>query len=125
MLRACHRVLKPGAPLSYFVVAVADGLSDGDTARAVEVGPAYVAAGPGYLELMHTAGFDTVDVVDVTDAYAVTLSDSIGERDVEADQLVDLLGAADFAEGQSSRRHELAAVHEGLLRRYLISAGRR
>ena len=124
MLRACHRVLKPGAHLSYFVVAVADELDDGDTARAIESGPVFVAAVSGYPELTVAAGFDGVDLVDVTDEYAVTLSESIRARDAEAAELQDLLGAAEFAEGQSSRRLELAAVHDGLLRRLLISAVR-
>ncbi|MCH8991958.1 MAG: hypothetical protein IIA44_09460, partial [Acidobacteria bacterium] len=45
-------------------------------------------------------------------------------RDAESAELEDLLGADEFAEGQSSRRQELAAVRDGLLVRYLISAVR-
>ena len=120
MLRACSRVLKPGAPLSFFVVAAADGVS----ARDIEAGPEYVDAEPGYPLLMTAAGFDNVDLAEVTDEYAATLSTSIRARDAESAELEDLLGADEFAEGQSSRRQELAAVRDGLLVRYLISAVR-
>lgn len=122
MLRACHRVLKRGAPLALFVVAVADGLSARGIARAVASGPPHVDAGAaGYRALMESAGFADVEVVDVTEAYEVTLSASIRARDTERSVLEDLLGVDEFAEGQSSRREELAAVHDGLLRRHLIT----
>ncbi|MCH8128495.1 MAG: hypothetical protein IIC70_01180 [Acidobacteria bacterium] len=120
MLRACSRVLKPGALLSFFVVAAADGVS----ARDIAAGPEYVDAEPGYPLLMTAAGFDNVDLAEVTDEYAATLSTSIRARDAESAELEDLLGADEFAEGQSSRRQELAAVRDGLLVRYLISAVR-
>jgi len=122
VLRACQRVLKPGAPLVFFVVAVAAGLSARDTARAIEAGPVYVDAGPGYPSLLEAAGFVNAKVVDVTADYAVTLSDSIRARNNDRRQLEQLLSVDEYAEGQSSRRQELAAIQNGLLRRCLISA---
>lgn len=124
MLRACQRVLKPGAPLAFFVVTIADGLSRHGVERAIEAGPEYVEAGPGYRALVEEAGFAAVEIVDVSDEYAATLSDSIRARDAEAAELKELVGADVFAEGQASRREELAAVHNRLLRRHLISAVR-
>lgn len=124
MLRACHRVLKPGAPLAFFVVAAADGLSPRDLERAIAAGPLYVEARPGYAMLVEEAGFGRAEIVDVTDEYAVTLSDAIRVRDAEAAELEVLLGADVFAEGQASRRRELKAVENRLLKRYLIRAVR-
>ena len=54
----------------------------------------------------------------------MTLSNSIRVRDAEAAELGVLLGGDVFAEGQASRRQELDAVEDGLLRRFLISAVR-
>lgn len=108
----------------FFVVAVADGLSARDTAEAVAAGPPCVNAEPGYLSLVEGAGFDLPEIVDVTDDYAATLSASIQARDEELPSLEKLIGTDRFAEGQSSRREELAAVHNGLLRRYLIATAR-
>lgn len=124
MLRACHSVLKPGASLVFFVVAVADGLRPRDLERAIAAGPPFVEAGPGHSALIEEAGFGRAEIVDVTDEYVVTLSDSIRVRDAEAADLKGLLGADVFAEGQASRRRELDAVANGLLKRYLISAVR-
>jgi len=82
----------------------------------------YVDAGPGYPSLLEAAGFVNAKVVDVTADYAVTLSDSIRARNNDRRQLEQLLSVDEYAEGQSSRRQELAAIQNGLLRRYLISA---
>ena len=124
MLRACRRVLKAGAPLAFFVVVPAAGLSSRDIERAVEAGPAHVEAGPGYAALLRQAGFADIEIVDVTDEYALTLSESIRVREVEATQLRDLIGMDVFAEGQADRRRELTAINDGLLQRHLISAAR-
>ena len=124
MLRACRRVLKSGAPLAFFVVAPAAGLSPCEIERAVEAGPAHVEAGPGYAVLLRQAGFADVEIVDVTDEYALTLSASIRAREVEVTQLGDLIGMDVFAEGQAGRRRELAAIHDGLLQRHLVSTAR-
>ena len=117
-------VLKSGAPLAFFVVAPAAGLSPCEIERTVEAGPAHVEAGPGYAVLLRQAGFADVGIVDVTDEYALTLSASIRAREVEVTQLGDLIGMDVFAEGQAGRRRELAAIHDGLLQRHLVSAAR-
>lgn len=70
---------------------------------------------------MIAAGFDDVELVDVSDQYLVTLSAWIAARDAESAALEPLLGVAEFAEGQESRLLEAAAIREGLLRRYLVS----
>ncbi len=124
MLRACRRVLEPGSPLAFYAVTTADGLTPDEVARALEAGPDHADPGPGYRALMETAGFTNVVIDDVTDEYDVTLSESIRARDEESAALIDLVGADVFAEGRASREQELAAIHDGLLRRYLVS-GRR
>lgn len=122
MLRACRRVLKPGAPLVFFVVAAADGLSPRDLQGAIAAGPPHVEAGRGYPVLLEEARFARVEIVDVTNEYAVTLRNSIRARELEATELVDLVGADVYAEGQASRRQEWEAIDNRLLKRYLISA---
>lgn len=124
MLRACRRVLKARAPFVFFVVSPTSGLSARDIEHAAEAGPTHVDAGPGYAELLAEAGFVDVEIVDVNDEYARTLSRSIQVREAEAAHLEDLVGADVFAESQASRRAELATVHSGLLQRSLVSAVR-
>ena len=124
MLRACRRVLKKDVPLAFFVVALADGLSARQTERGIEAGPPHADAGPGYGLLLREAGFSDIELVDVTDEYADTLTKSILVRESEANQLVDLIGEDMFTESQARRRSELDAVHSGILRRHLVSAVR-
>jgi hypothetical protein len=106
------------------VVAVAEGLTADDVARAVEAGPPHVAAQPGYPALLDEAGFVGIEIADLSDDYESTLAASVGVRDENRAGLEALVGVDTFEEGQSDRRQELAAVREGLLRRHLISAVR-
>jgi hypothetical protein len=122
VLRACRRVLKPRGGICFAVIAHADGLTADETAAAVRAGPDHAAAGPGYRRLMAAAGFDHVAVSDVTYAYLVTLQAWVREWDAEADDLVRVVGAADFVERQTKRRRAITAARTGLLRRYLVTA---
>lgn len=124
MLRASHRVLKPGGTICFVVIALADGLSRNMIAAAIEAGPPEVEAGPGYPRLMTTAGFAAVDMVDVTEDYLMTLRAWVREWDAESTALRRLVGADDFAERQANRRRAIKAVKEGLLRRYLITSAK-
>ncbi len=124
MLRACWRILKPGGVLSFVVIAVAEGLSPEDTDRALEAGPEYVAATDTYPSLLHASGFVDVEVEDVSDEYMATMTAWIREWDRESSELAQLLGADEFLERQTRRRHVLGPITAGLLRRYLITATR-
>ena len=123
MLRACNRVLKPGGVISFGVIAVADGLSDKQVARAVGAGPAQVEAGPGYPALMAAAGFEDVEVIDVSEEYLSTCAAWVSERDAESAELERVIGRDELAERQAGLRLAIETTKEGLLKRYLISAG--
>jgi len=122
VLRACRRVLKTGGLISFLVIAVADRLSAAETLTAIEAGPEQVAAESGYSMLMDAAGFEDVDVIDVTDEYLVTLSAWLRAWEAESTEIQRLIGVDQFAERQTSRRQALEKATDGLLRRYLISA---
>lgn len=110
--------------MSFLVIAVADGLSAEETDRVLDVGPEHIATDDGYPSLLEAAGFEGVDVLDVTKEYLVTQAAWIREWDTESFELEQLLGADEFAERQSRRRRALATVRAGLMRRYSISAVR-
>jgi SAM-dependent methyltransferase len=116
VLRACHRILRPGGVLCFAVIGHADGLTDNETATAFGAGPDHADAGRGYPSLMATAGFDNMDVTDVTDAHLVTLAAWVREWDVEAVELARIVGArrvrraaAEAASGDRRRPHGVAA----------------
>ncbi len=122
MLRATSRVLKPGGLLSFLVIAVASGLSAAETNMALDAGPEHTDAGPGYPALMEAAGFEDIQVIDVTDEYVATLTAWIREWEAASTELEQLMGIDEFTERQKRRRQALAAARDGLLQRYLISA---
>lgn len=124
MLRACNRVLKPGGLLSFLAIALAEGLSDDQTTAAVDAGPDHVVSEPGYSALMEDAGFEAVELVDVTVDYLATIEDWIHEWNAESDAIERLVGIDEFNQRQTRRRSPLQAGRQGLLIRYLIS-GRR
>jgi len=122
VLRATSRVLKPGGLLSFLVIAVSDGLSPVETNIALEAGPEHIDAGPGYPALMEAAGFEDIQVIDVTDEYVATLTGWIREWEADSAELEQLMGIDEFAERQTRRSQAIASARDGLLQRYLISA---
>jgi len=110
--------------MSFLVIAVAGGPSAEETDRVLEVGPEHIATNDGYPSLLLAAGFEGIEVVDVTDEYLATHAAWIRERDAESVGLEQLLGVDEFAELQLRRRRELATIRAGSMRRYLISAVR-
>jgi SAM-dependent methyltransferase len=124
VLRASHRVLRPGGVVCFAVIAHADGLTGDESAAAFAAGPDHADAGAGYPSLLAAAGFDNADAADVTDAYVMTLAAWVREWDAEAVELAQIVGADEFAERQAKRRRAIDVAHRGLLRRYLITATR-
>ena len=124
MLRAKRRILKPGGRLAFLVIAVADDLTTAERHRALEAGPDHVEAGDGYPGMLDAAGFEDVDFSDVTPEYRITLEAWIREWETEAAGITGLLGAGEFEERQQRRHRASAAIDDGLLQRWLISARR-
>jgi len=110
--------------MSFLVIAVAGGLSVEETDRALELGPQHIAAGDGYRSLLEAASFDGIDIVDVTEEYLLTKAAWIQGQDAESVELEHLFGVDEFIQKQSREREALAAIGDGLMRRYLISAVR-
>jgi cyclopropane fatty-acyl-phospholipid synthase-like methyltransferase len=122
VLRAKRRVLKPGGHLAFFVIAVADDLTQAERHRAIDAGPDHVASLDGYPKMLDAAGFQAVEFLDVTAEYRITLEAWIREWEAEAAGIIGLVGAGEFEERQGRRHRASAAVDDGLLQRWLISA---
>ncbi|MDJ0925439.1 MAG: hypothetical protein QNJ77_12830 [Acidimicrobiia bacterium] len=121
MLRESFRILKPGGTTCFAVIAVAEGLTDEELAEAINAGPPYVTAAPGYPELMSAVRFSQVDIGDVTDGYLETLRAWHSAWRTESVALKRVVGNTDYDERQANRVRSIKAVEDGLLRRYLIS----
>ena len=124
MLRANHRVLKPGGTTVFAVISVGDDLNADQREEAIAAGPPHVDADPSYAELMRAAGFEHVEATDVTAQYLETLTAWRDEWDTESVELKRIVGDDEFNERQANRTRAIRAIEDGLLRRYLISGVR-
>lgn len=121
MLRASHRILKTGGTTAFFVIAVSDEATGAQREEAVVAGPPHVDTDLAYPDLMKAAGFDQVEVLDVTTEYLATLTAWLREWDAAADDLVSIVGEDGFGERQANRFRASKSVGAGYLRRYLVS----
>lgn len=121
MLRAIANVLRSGGRNAFFVISFADGLSQTSLAEILNERREHYDAGPGYRLLMEQAGFEEVQLGDVTDAFLVTLEARAREWNRHAPALTQLIGEEEFHE-RNSRRHDTAEiVRRGLIKRYIVS----
>jgi cyclopropane fatty-acyl-phospholipid synthase-like methyltransferase len=124
VLRACHRLLRPGGRLAFTTIHVADDLDARRHRQAVRAGPPQVATRRPYPELVAQAGFADVAVIDVTEDYARTQRVWLEANESRAADVRRLISDKEFAAAQADRRYAQTAIDEGLLRRSLITAAR-
>jgi hypothetical protein len=121
VLRASRRLLKPGGRTAYTTIAVAEGLSRSDHRRAVRMGPRAVTSTAPIDALMETAGFEEIEITDVTADFIETAQawfDGFAARERE---LRPLLGE-ELDDRQKGRQDMIAGSEEGLLQRLLVTA---
>ena len=123
MLRACRRLLRPGGRTAFFTITVTEGLSPALHRRAVHQGPRAVASSRPQPALLRRAGFTDVVATDVTDDYLQTSEAWVAENERYRDEL-----RPPDPEGYDQRlddnRMGVAAIRDGLLRRWLLVARR-
>jgi cyclopropane fatty-acyl-phospholipid synthase-like methyltransferase len=124
VLRACHRLLRPGGRLAFTTIHVAPHLDARGHRRAVRAGPSQVATRRPYPELVAQADFHHVAVIDVTPDYARTQRAWLAATESRAAEVRRITSDREFATAQADRRYAQAAIEEGLLRRSLITAVR-
>ena len=122
LLQACRRVIRDDGRMVFSVISVAPDLSHADYERAVVSGPPYIETTVAYPELLRQAGWETVDCVDVTDAYVEAGRTLLRAEEARADRLAELLGEAERTERLGRRRNALQVKEAGLHRRELLVA---
>lgn len=122
VLRACRQVVRAGGRMVFTVISIAPGLSPTDYQRAADSGPPFVESAVEYPTLLQHAGWKITDHVDLTVEYAATARRLLREEEARADELSELLGAAEFSERVTGRHGTIQVIEEGLLRRELFVA---
>lgn len=122
VLNECRRVIGHGGKMAFSVISVAPNLSAADHARAVDSGPPYVEAECEYPELLAATGWHVTDQISASADYEETGRRYIREVEARADEMVELLGEAEFEDLLARRHRNVDSVAEGLVRRDLFVA---
>jgi cyclopropane fatty-acyl-phospholipid synthase-like methyltransferase len=121
VLRACKRLLKPAAHIAYTTIVVANGLSKSEHRRAVRMGPRAVSSTRPMDELTEAAGFEDIEIIDVTEDFIETARAWFKAFDARKRELRPLL-RTEYDDRQKGRREMIAGAREGLLKRLIVSA---
>jgi ubiquinone/menaquinone biosynthesis C-methylase UbiE len=122
VLNECRRAIRHGGKMAFSVIYIAPELSAADHARAVDSGPPYVEAESGYPELLAATGWNVTDQIAASGDYEETGRRYIREVEARADEMIELLGDAEFDEMLARRHRNVDAVAEGIVRRDLFVA---
>jgi len=107
--------------MGFFTIFVADGLSDRDYRRALKSGPNFASTRRrGHQDLLASAGFASVEEVDLTGEFLATTRGWLDGRERYREELVAAENAASFEERQNDSRMQANATEDGLLRRSLF-----
>lgn len=124
MLRALKRLLRPGGRIAYTTIFVTPGLDPIRRRRARRSGPRAVGSRRDQDQLLVSAGFTDIDMLDLTAEWARTARGWLEGWTANEAELTALESAAAFAQRQRERQTQLRAIEDGLLRRALFSAAR-
>lgn len=124
MLRALRQLLRPGGRIAYTTIFVTPGLDPKSRRRAQRSGPRAVGTRSNQRQLLVSAGFIEIDVVDLTTEWATTAQGWIDGWSTNEAELSALESPGAFAQRQRERRRQQRAIEDGLLRRALFSATR-
>lgn len=124
MLRALKRLLRRGGRIAFTTIDVRPGLDEATRRRAHRAGPRAVASRASQGRLLASAGFVDLHQRDVTAAFTATTRAWIEERERHAGELAGAGPPGSFEQRQQEYRAQLAALEEGLLRRWMLAASR-
>ena len=124
MLKAIHRVLRPGGRLAFHTIEPVPGLSAAEKRRVVSAGPPAVSVRTSYLSLLASAGFQEAQMTDLTEGYRASHRIWAEATARHEDDLRDTIGTQEFENRTEAYRQTRRALDDGLLLRSLYTASR-
>jgi hypothetical protein len=122
LLQECRRVARQGARMVFSVIAPALGLSESERRLAIDSGPEFVDLDGNYQALLDQSRWRVVHQMDVTAQFAQSIRASLRAMSANAEALIEVLGADDFAERVKRRESTLAGIDRGVLTRQIFAA---
>jgi predicted SAM-dependent methyltransferase len=122
VLRACHRVLKPGGKIAYYNIFISHEAPAAEQRRFAQANPSQYSRAE-QTALIRSAGLVLVQEVDVTDEYRRVQRALYEANGRHAKALRRQLGEQ-FDERQRNRLRTLEGIESGVLRRSLFIAER-
>ncbi len=119
VLAECRRTVRDGGQMIFTVISVAPDLSRKDCARAIELGPPYVATETDYQEMLRLTGWATVEQVDRTAQFLDSAKTFLEADRANKAELAGLLGEEDYQQRLEKDANLIDAIAKGLLRRDL------
>jgi hypothetical protein len=107
--------------MGFFTIFISDGLSEAAYQRALKSAPTFVSTRRrDYHSLLKSAGFRSVDEIDLTPEFQTTTRAWCDGRARYRQEFIDAEGEATFEERQADSTAQLRGIEAGLLRRSLF-----
>ena len=116
----CRRVGRRHAQMVFSVISLRERLCESDRAAALQGAPGFVDAPAPYEVLIELSGWQLSEPIDMTPAFGRSLHTLVSATEEFADGLVQIYGAADYADRLAKRRAALAAAERGWMKRELF-----
>jgi len=122
VLESCKKVIQPEGRMIFTVIATAPGLTGEAYRRAVANGPEFIETECDYPSLLDQTGWRLLERRDITADYTASCRRQLSADRRQEYRLIQLIGAAAYAERTSGWRSKLAALDDSLLQRCLYVA---
>ena len=120
VLKGCRNVIDANGKMIFTVILISPGLSPADYQKAMECGPSFMATEDSYENLLDTAGWKTIDRIDLETEFSETLRVMLGNELDHAEALEKLLGKDETLHRLTRTRSYIEGLELGLIRRELF-----